>query len=71
MYNQYVICIQGVMGGKPCIAGTRITVTNVLDMISSGMSNNDIISDFPQLDEIKIKAAVKFSAFQMRKGNAA
>ena len=48
--------------GKPCITGTRITVQDVLEWLSSGMSFEEITEDFPELDLLKIRAALAFAA---------
>lgn len=48
--------------GKPCIIGTRISVYDVLSWLSEGMSINDIISDFPELNQDQIKACLAYAA---------
>jgi len=48
--------------GKPCIKGTRITVTDILLWMASGMSNEEILSDYPVLQDIHIRAALNFAA---------
>lgn len=48
--------------GQPCIKGTRISVSDVLSMLASGMSNAEIIEDFPELSEVHIKAVLQFAA---------
>lgn len=48
--------------GKPCIAGTRIAVTDVLNWLASGMSADEILEDYPQLSKESIFAALTFSA---------
>lgn len=57
--------------GKPCIKGTRITVEAILEMLASGMSNAEIITDYPLLDEAKIRAALGFASKYLSKGAAA
>jgi uncharacterized protein (DUF433 family) len=48
--------------GKPCIAGTRITVQNVLELINAGISFRDIIQDYyPELHEEDIQACVQYA----------
>lgn len=59
------------MMGKPCIKGTRITVEAILEMLASGMSNAEIITDYPLLDEAKIRAALGFASKYLSKGAAA
>jgi uncharacterized protein (DUF433 family) len=48
--------------GQPCIKGTRITVHDILSMLGSGMSNQEIMEDFPELSVDQIKAALHFAA---------
>lgn len=48
--------------GKPCITGTRITVSDVLSWLAAGMTVEEIIEDFPQLSREQILAALAFSA---------
>lgn len=48
--------------GRPIIIGTRISVYDVLSWLSEGMSINDIISDFPELNEDQIKACLSYAA---------
>ena len=48
--------------GKPCIKGTRITVSNILDWLSAGMSVEEISEDYPELQEAHIRAALAFAA---------
>lgn len=47
----------GKRGGKPCIRGLRITVYEVLEYLASGMSQEEILKDFPDLEAEDIKAA--------------
>ena len=44
--------------GKPCIKGTRITVTDILEMLASGMTQAEILEDHPNLTPVQIKAAL-------------
>ncbi|MDR0799100.1 MAG: DUF433 domain-containing protein [Dysgonamonadaceae bacterium] len=48
--------------GKPCIQGTRITVSDILQWLASGMSVQEIIEDYPALNQEKISAALNFVA---------
>jgi uncharacterized protein (DUF433 family) len=48
--------------GQPCIKGTRISVADILSMLASGMTNQEIIADYPELSEEHIKAALQFAA---------
>ena len=56
-----------IRSGKPIFAGTRITVYDVLDYLASGMAVEDIVSDFPELTEDNVLAAIKFAANRERR----
>ena len=58
----YIILDNNIRFGKPCVKGTRITVGDILQWLSSGMTNKEIIEDFPELKEIHIRAALAFAA---------
>ncbi len=49
-------------GGKPCIRRMRITVYDVLGWLASGMSQDEIIDDFPELTKEDIRACLIFAA---------
>jgi uncharacterized protein (DUF433 family) len=55
-----------VMGGKPCIRGTRVTVGMILGMLSSGKQPEDILDDFPYLTAIDVRAALAYAAWRMQ-----
>lgn len=57
----------GKRGGKPCIRGLRITVYEVLEYLASGMSQEEILRDFPDLEAEDIKACLTFAADRERK----
>lgn len=57
----------GKRGGKPCIRGLRITVYEVLEYLASGMSQAEILKDFPDLEAEDIKACLSFAADRERK----
>jgi uncharacterized protein (DUF433 family) len=61
-YSNYISINPNVRFSKPCIIGTRITVYDVLGWLASGMSIGDIIEDFPELNEDKIRACLAFAA---------
>ena len=52
--------------GKPCIRGTRIWVSLLLDLLASGMSTEEILKNYPQLQEADIRAAMAFGAEMSR-----
>ena len=49
-----------VRSGKPCIKGTRITVYDVLEYLAGGMSEDEILEDFPSLERKDIRAVLEF-----------
>ncbi len=54
-------------GGKPCIRGLRITVYDILEYLASGMTEADILNDFPDLTLEDIRACLTFAADRERK----
>jgi uncharacterized protein (DUF433 family) len=63
MIYQDIITIEGgKRGGKPTIRGLRITVEDILKMLASGMSFDQIISDYPDLRPEDIKASLLFAS---------
>ena len=61
-YKKFITIEPGKRGGKPCIRNMRITVYDILNWLASGMSNEEILSDFPELTVEDIKAALYFAA---------
>jgi uncharacterized protein (DUF433 family) len=53
--------------GKPCIRGTRITVGDILGYLAGGMSEDELLSDFPQLTRDDIKACFAYAAERERR----
>ncbi len=54
-------------GGKPCIRGLRITVYDILEYLAAGMSEDRILTDFPDLTREDIRACLSFAADRERK----
>lgn len=52
----------GKRGGRPCIRGLRITVYDVLAMLAEGMSEAEIVDDFPELEPADIRACLAYAA---------
>ncbi len=55
-----------VMGGKPCIAGTRISVEVLLDHLASGESMEELLAGYPPLTEADVRAALAYAAEHLR-----
>ena len=61
-YRDIITIEPGKRGGKPCIRGMRITVYDVLDYLASGMTNEQILADFPYLTNDDILACLAYAA---------
>jgi uncharacterized protein (DUF433 family) len=61
-FVSYISINPDIRFGKPCIKGTRITVTDILQWLSSGMTQEEILEDYPSLQDIHIRAALNFAA---------
>lgn len=57
-YKSYIEMNANVRFGKPTIIGTRITVFDILSWLANGMTTNEIVEDFPELNETQIKACL-------------
>lgn len=66
-YREIITIEPDKMGGKPCIRGLRITVYDVLDYLASGMSEAEILADFPDLTRDDIRACLAFAADRERR----
>ena len=63
MIDQSRITLEaGKRGGKPCIRGLRITVYDVLEWLAQGMSETEILADYPELEPDDIRAVLAFAA---------
>ncbi len=54
-----------ICGGKPCIRGQRIRVKDVLELLASGASHDEILADYPYLENADILASLEYAALQM------
>lgn len=70
-YQRLITIEPGKRGGKPCIRGLRITVSDVLEYLASGMSEDDVLRDFPDLTREDIRACLAFAADRERRLMAA
>jgi uncharacterized protein (DUF433 family) len=52
-------------GGRPCIRGLRVRVKDILDLLASGASREEILADYPYLEPEDIVAALEFAAAQV------
>ena len=66
-YSDRITIEPGKRGGKPCIRGLRITVYDILEYLASGMSEDEILADFPDLERADIRACLTFAADREKK----
>ena len=61
-YKKYLTITSGVRFGKPCIKGTRISVYDVLGWMASGMSQEEVLLDYPELIKEQLQACLAYAA---------
>ena len=61
-YREIITIEPGKRGGQPCVRGMRITVYDVLSYLAAGMSQEEVMSDFPELTHADILACLSFAA---------
>ena len=66
-YNKIIKINPDKRFGKPCIRNTRITVFDILGWLGSGMSFEDVLSDYPELTREDINACLMYAADRERK----
>jgi uncharacterized protein (DUF433 family) len=54
-----------IFGGKPIIRNIRMKVTDIIDMLASGMTNEEILEDFPYLELEDIQATLMFASLKL------
>jgi len=66
-YRDRITIEPGKRSGKPCIRGLRITVYDVLDYLASGMREDEILAEFPDLEREDFRAVYAFAADRERR----
>ena len=66
-YRKIITIEPGKRSGKPCIRGTRMTVTDVLEYLAGGMTQEELLADFPDLTLEDIRACLAFAADRERR----
>jgi len=61
-YRQIITIEPGKRGGRPCIRGMRISVYDILGWLAAGMTNEQIVEEFPELTVEDIRAALAYAA---------
>ncbi len=60
-YSAIITTNPAIRGGKPCIRDTRVTVSDVLEYLAGGMTEDEILRDFPYLTREDIRASLAFA----------
>lgn len=60
--EECIVVNQKVMGGKPIVRGTRVTVQRVLDLLAQGMSVGELLKENPQLTDAGVRACLAYAA---------
>ena len=66
-WQERIVINPAVRSGKPCVKGTRITVYDVLEYLAGGMSEDEILKDFPDITRDDIRACLSFAAARERR----
>ena len=66
-YTSIITVEPGKRGGRPCIRGLRIAVYDILEYLASGMSEADILADYPDLTRDDVRACLAFAADRERR----
>ncbi len=61
-YTAYITIDPNIRFGKPCVIGTRITVYDVLGWLASGMTVEEILNDYPELNDTQVRACLAYAA---------
>ena len=60
--HPHIAITPGICGGRPVIAGTRMRVSDILDALASGVSADELLTDFPYIDADAINACLAYAA---------
>jgi uncharacterized protein (DUF433 family) len=66
-YKNVITIERNKCGGRPCIRGLRITVTDLLEYLASGMTEDEVVHDFPDLTREDVRACLSFAADRERR----
>ena len=64
--SDWVVSNPGVLGGKPCVRGTRISVEHIMELLASGASREDILLAHPQITADGLAAALQYAARSLK-----
>jgi len=71
MESPRIVCDPKILMGKPCLAGTRISVELILDKLGRGDSIDDIVQDYPHISREGVLAVLRYAAETFRTGKVA
>jgi len=60
--SEWIVCDPEILGGKPCVRGTRISVEFILELLASGADRGDILAKYPQVGDHGLAAALSYAA---------
>lgn len=64
--NEWIVTKPGVLGGKPCIKGTRISVEFILELLASGATREEVLAAYPQITAEGLTDALQYVARSMK-----
>jgi uncharacterized protein (DUF433 family) len=64
--SEWITSDPKILGGKPCIRGTRISVEFILELLASGAKTEDILKSYPHITEEGLKAALEYAARSLK-----
>ena len=64
--KQHIVSDPAILNGKPCVAGTRLSVEFLLELLASGAGRDQVLTAYPQLTEEGFNAAMDYAARSMR-----
>jgi uncharacterized protein (DUF433 family) len=64
--SEWIVSSPGVLGGKPCIRGTRLSVEHILELLASGATREDILRAYPHVTAEGLLAALQYAARSLK-----
>ena len=65
--DEWIVADPGVLGGKPCVKGTRLSVEHLLELLASGGSPEELLRAYPQLSPDGLAAAFRYAAGSLKR----
>ena len=60
--NHWIVARPGLLGGKPCVRGTRLSVQFLLELLAGGATQEQILAEYPHLPPEGLEAAIRYAA---------